>query len=74
MAEPERNALFDQVRGFSQRNLKKVETKVITPSGENLVEKRVAQGLQVKTNEEAAEAKKLDLQVGLILPGLLIGE
>lgn len=70
--EEERNALFDQVRGFSQGKLKKVETKVVTGSGEQLVEKRGAQGLQVQAGSD--ETCKLDLQVGLILPGLLIGK
>ncbi|KAG9511256.1 Dual specificity protein phosphatase 19 [Fragariocoptes setiger] len=75
----DRSALFDQLRGFSQRKLKKVETKVVTPSGEQLVEKRGAKGLQTLTGDGAKggasvePTRKLDLQVGLILPGLLIG-
>lgn len=76
----DRSALFNQLKGFSQRKLKKVETKVVTASGEQLVEKRGAKGLQVlsggadgKGDEESQPARKLDLQVGLVLPGFLIG-
>lgn len=76
----DRSALFNQLKNFSQRKLKKVETKVVTSSGEQLVEKRGAKGLQVLTssegakNEESEPARKLDLQVGLVLPGFLIGK
>lgn len=79
----DRSALFNQLKNFSQRKLKKVETKVVTASGEQLVEKRGAKGLQVlsggdggargATDQEAQPARKLDLQVGLVLPGFLIG-
>lgn len=79
--EEDRSALFNQLKNFSQRKLKKVETKVVTASGEQLVEKRGAKGLQVlaggannAANQDAEPARKLDLQVGLILPGLLIGK
>lgn len=68
----DRNALFSEVKGFSQRKLNKVETKVVTSSGDVLVEKRGPKGLQVK--EAGNEAEKLDLQVGLIIPNLLIGK
>lgn len=78
--EEDRSALFNQLKNFSQRKLKKVETKVVTASGEQLVEKRGAKGLQVLTggsdgaaNQDAEPPRKLDLQVGLILPGFLIG-
>lgn len=76
----DRSALFNQLKNFSQRGLKKVETKVVTSSGEQLVEKRGAKGLQVLTSSEGAKnqetepARKLDLQVGLVLPGFLIGK
>lgn len=79
----DRSALFNQLKNFSQRKLKKVETKVVTASGEQLVEKRGAKGLQVLTGggagdgsgaKEAEPARKLDLQVGLVLPGFLIGK
>lgn len=78
----DRSALFNQLKEFSQRKLKKVETKVVTASGEQLVEKRGAKGLQVLSGgganeaaKEAAEpARKLDLQVGLVVPGFLIGK
>ena len=76
----DRSALFNQLKNFSQRKLKKVETKVVTGTGEQLVEKRGAKGLQVLTGDGSGSAadpdqpaRKLDLQVGLILPGLLIG-
>lgn len=77
----DRSALFNQLKNFSQRKLKKVETKVVTASGEQLVEKRGAKGLQVlsgsdnqsKGDESKEPPRKLDLQVGFILPGLLIG-
>lgn len=76
----DRSALFNQLKEFSQRKLKKVETKVVTASGEQLVEKRGAKGLQVLSGNDAAKdaenepPRKLDLQVGLILPGFLIGK
>ncbi|RWS28052.1 dual specificity phosphatase-like protein 2 [Leptotrombidium deliense] len=76
--EEDRSALFNELQGFSQRKLKKVETKVVTGLGENVVEKRGAKGLQtVKPNDAKSAAnvgvkKKLDLQVGMVLPGLLI--
>lgn len=80
--EEDRSALFNQLKNFSQRKLKKVETKVVTASGEQLVEKRGAKGLQVLSggtdgalkDPEAEPPRKLDLQVGLILPGFLIGK
>lgn len=72
--EEERSALFDQVRGFSQGKLKKVETKVLTGTGEQLVEERNALGVKVKSGVDSSNEKtKPDLQVGLIVPGLLIG-
>ena len=64
--------LFNEINGFSQRKLKKVETKLTTASGDNVVEKRGAKGLT--TAPAKSPAKKLDLQVGLILPGLMIGK
>lgn len=80
----DRSALFNQLKNFSQRKLKKVETKVVTGTGEQLVEKRGAKGLQVlsgsgadasKGGQESAEpARKLDLQVGYVSPGLLLGK
>lgn len=77
----DRSALFNQLKNFSQRGLRKVETKVVTASGEQLVEKRGAKGLQVLSGDkssgnqtDAEPPKKLDLQVGLVLPGFLLGE
>lgn len=77
----DRSALFNQLKEFSQRKLKKVETKVVTGLGEQLVEKRGAKGLQVLKGGDGGggdstqePARKLDLQVGFVLPGLLIGE
>ena len=78
----DRSALFNQLKEFSQRKLKKVETKVVTASGEQLVEKRGAKGLQVLSGPGADDSKsqnaepprKLDLQVGFIVPGFLIGK
>lgn len=64
--------LFNEINGFSQRKLKKVETKLVTGTGDNLVEKRGAKGLTVAPVKSAV--KKLDLQVGLVLPGLMIGK
>lgn len=67
----EHSKLFNEINGFSQRKLKKVETKTTTASGDNVVEKRGAKGLTVAP---VAATKKSDLQVGLIIPGLMIGE
>lgn len=63
--------LFNEINGFSQRKLKKVETKTTSASGDNVVEKRGAKGL---TAAVQSAAEKSDLQVGLIVPGLMIGE
>lgn len=78
----DRSGLFAEIGGFSQRKLKKVETKVCTGIGDTVVEKRGAKGLQTVTpstkssaNAAAKEpAKKLDLQVGLVAPGIMIGQ
>lgn len=80
MADDEnRSRLFDEIRNFSQRKLKKVETKVVTGSGEQLTEKRSPKGLQqVKshgiTSPGYVADYKPDLQVGMIIPGLFICE
>lgn len=75
--------LFNEIQGFSQRKLKKVETKVLTGTGDKVTEKRTAKGLaqldgQAKGGQSAAApvdpARKLDLQVGMVMPGLMIGE
>jgi hypothetical protein len=75
--EVDRSGLFDAIRGFSQRKLKKVETKVTTGSGELVTEKRGAKGVQtVKTEGIQGTGyvvdNKPDLQVGMIIPGLFI--
>ena len=75
----DRSGLFKEIGGFSQRKLKKVETKVVTGTGEKLVEKRSPKGLLTSdgsksSSSQAGPARKLDLQVGLVLPGILIGE
>ncbi|OTF83907.1 hypothetical protein BLA29_012402, partial [Euroglyphus maynei] len=77
MAEEDRNKLFNEIRNFSQRKLKKVETKVITGSGEQLTEKRSPKGLQQVKSDGINSLgyvvdTKPDLQVGMIIPGLLI--
>lgn len=81
MADPrleDHSQLFKEIGGFSQRKLKKVETKVVTGLGDNVIEKRGAKGLQkTSVNGSPADAqpnKKLDLQVGLVAPGLMIGQ
>lgn len=76
----DRSVLFNEINSFSHRKLKKVETKVVTGLGENVIEKRGAKGLQaipVSSSDaasSAADGVKLDLQVGLVVPGILIGE
>lgn len=76
----DRSGLFNEIQGFSQRKLKKVETNVITGLGEKLVEKRGAKGLKTIEGEAKSSAKddasqrKADLAVGLVIPGLMIGE
>lgn len=72
-----RNALFAQIRDFSQRKLRKVETKVVTGSGEHLTEARTAKGIKVESHDGIKGPgyvvdTKPDLQVGMIIPGLLI--
>lgn len=82
--EEDRSGLFSEISGFSQRKLKKVQTKVVTGTGEKLVEKRGAKGLQSTSADSASTtsntsngqvpARKVDLQVGLVVPGLMIGK
>lgn len=76
----DRSGLFNEIQNFSQRKLKKVETNVVTALGDKLVEKRSAKGLKTVAGDENSSQKeidsnkKLDLQVGLIMPGLMIGK
>lgn len=78
--QEDRSELFSEVRSFSQRKLKKVETKVVTGSGEQLVEKRGAKGVQTVRCEPLTGCTpfvvdtKPDLQIGMIIPGLMIGK
>ena len=78
MADEDRSGLFNEIQKFSQRKLKKVNTKVVTGLGDKLVEKRGAKGLTTVKNDTSKDndsAKpKCDLQVGLVLPGLMIGK
>ena len=80
MAEEDRSELFNEIQKFSQRKLKKVETKVKTGLGDDVTEKRTAKGLATNapSNQKAKASapvpnKKLDLQVGLVTGGLMIG-
>jgi len=72
----DRSSLFNEIQKFSQRKLKKVETNVVTATGDKVIEKRSAKGLQTSSDNKAikddGDAPK-DLQVGLIVPGLMIG-
>lgn len=75
----DRNALFDEIRKFRQKGLKPVETKVVNGSGEHTTEKRGAKGMQTVSSQGVKGPgyvvdTKPDLQVGMIIPGLLIGE
>ena len=76
----DRSGLFSEIGQFSQRKLKKVQTKVVTGTGETLTEKRGAKGLQAtnavpeKESVDSTTNRKKDLQVGLVIPGLMIGE
>lgn len=75
----DRSKVFDEIRNFSHRKLKPTKTKVTTPSGEHVVEKRTGKGLQATKGDGPKGPgyvvdTKPDLQVGLIIPGLLIGE
>ena len=80
MAEDiDRSGLFNEIRQFSQRKLKKVETKETTGSGEVLTVKRNAKGLQTIKSEGVKSPgyvvdHKPDLQVGMVIPGLFIGK
>lgn len=81
--DEDRSELFNEIQKFSQRKLKKVETKVKTGLGDDVTEKRTAKGLSttdasadnqnknVPINQNAN--KKLDLQVGMVTGGLMIG-
>lgn len=74
----DRGALFDEIRKFGQRKLKKVDVKVTTPSGESVTERRCPKGI-VATKVDGIPGTgyvvdtKPDLQVGMIIPGLFIG-
>lgn len=74
-----RSKLFDEIKNFSQRKLKQVQTKVTTGSGEHVTEKRDAKGVKaiksdgVKGPGYVVDTKP-DLQVGMIIPGLFIGK
>lgn len=75
--EVDRSGLFNEIRAFSQRKLKKVDTKVTTGSGEVLKEKRTPKGVQTIKSEGIQGSgyvvdHKPDLQVGMIIPGLFI--
>lgn len=81
--EEDRSELFNSIKDFSQRKLKKVETKVKTGLGDEVIEKRTAKGLasSAENNQNNKNAtpvnqnanRKLDLQVGLVSAGLMIG-
>lgn len=77
----DRSGLFNEIQNFSQRKLKKVETNVVTGLGDKLVEKRTAKGLKTTTDNDSSKSKndtnlnkKFDLQVGLLMPGLMFGK
>lgn len=78
--DEDRSGLWNEIQNFSQRKLRKVQTNVLTASGDKVVEKRGAKGLKSVGDENRSSGKenepnrKLDLQVGLILPGFMIGE
>lgn len=74
-----RSRLFDEIKNFSQRKLKQVQTKVTTGSGEHVTEKRSPKGVDAIKNEGVKGPgyvvdTKPDLQVGMIIPGLFIGK
>lgn len=74
-----RSKLFDEIKNFSQRKLKQVQTKVTTGSGEHVTEKRDAKGVKAIKSEGIQGPgyvvdTKPDLQVGMIIPGLFIGK
>lgn len=79
--QEDHSELFNEIQRFSQRKLNKVETKVLTGSGDKVTEKRTAKGLaQLDANgkpivqeENDNVNKKLDLQVGMVAAGLMIG-
>ncbi len=78
MSDVDRSGLFSELRNFSQRKLNKVETKVCTGSGEVLTEKRTAKGVTTKSEGVQGPGyvvdNKPDLRVGIVIPGLMIGE
>ena len=75
----DRSALFEQIKKFRQKGLKPVEIKVLDGSGQQITEKRGAKGLQTVSNDGIKGPgyvvdNKPDLQVGMIDPGLFIGQ
>lgn len=77
MGEPN-NPLLNEIRSFSHRKLRPVEIKVTTGSGQHVTESRNAKGILANPTGTSGPGfvvdTKPDLQVGLIVPGLMIGK
>ena len=70
--------LKKEVMEFSKSKLKKTETRITTPGGQTLIEKKDDRGRMVTTNVNQTRwgfvgDLRRDLQVGEIRPGLILG-
>ena len=75
---PNKGSLFTQLKGFDKSNLHKTDTVVRTADGRSLVESKNDEGRTVVTQTSSGDYGFVpsvveDLQVGEILPGLIMG-
>ena len=75
---PNKGSLFTQLKGFDKSNLHKTDTVVKTADGRSLVESKNDEGRTVVTQTSSGDYGFVpsvveDLQVGEILPGLIMG-
>lgn len=75
------HSLAQEIQGFSKSNLKKQSTYVTTVMGKRMLERRSDEGDGEEQVEELVEGsgcgfvedERLDLQVGVVRPFLLLG-
>ena len=75
---PNKGSLFTQLKGFDKSSLHKTDTVVRTADGRSLVESKNDEGRTVVTQTSSGDYGFVpsvveDLQVGEILPGLIMG-
>ena len=75
---PDKKSLFSQLKSFDKSRLHKTDTVVTTADGRSLVESKNDEGRTVVTQTNSGTYGFVpsvveDLQVGEILPGLIMG-